>query len=357
MTDLKTRLTERISRHGPMTLAEYMTECLLHPTLGYYTRRDPLGRSGDFITAPEISQMFGELIGLWLAQVWMDQGAPGDAILLELGPGRGTLMADALRATRGVPGFHPAMRLHLVEASPYLRDVQRRTICGHDPVFHDTLDTVPDGPVFAIANEFFDALPIRQFQRAGGALWHERVVGLDAGELSMGLTPPAPLARLEHRLGDTEPGIVVETCAPAEAIAAELGRRIAEHGGAALIVDYGEDESFGDTFQAVAGHKTVEPFAAPGMADLTAHVAFGPLARAARPAHATALVPQGVFLEHLGITARAQALARHLQGPSIDQHIAAHRRLTHPEEMGHLFKALALFPAGAATPPGLSART
>jgi SAM-dependent MidA family methyltransferase len=357
MTDLKTRLTDRISRHGPMTLAEYMTECLLHPTLGYYTRRDPLGRAGDFITAPEISQMFGELLGLWLAQVWMDQGAPGDAILLELGPGRGTLMADAVRATRGVPGFHAAMQLHLVEASPHLREVQRRTLSSHDPIFHDTLDTAPEGPVFAIANEFFDALPIRQFQRANGPLWHERVVGLDDGALSIGLAPPAPLAMLEHRLDNTEPGMVVETCAPAEAIAAELGRRIAEHGGAALIVDYGEEESIGDTFQAVSGHRTVDPFTDPGMADLTAHVAFGPLARAACPAEASALVPQGVFLEHLGITARAQALARHLQGPSLDQHIAAHRRLTHPEEMGHLFKALALFPAGAATPPGLSART
>jgi hypothetical protein len=139
----------------------------------------PLGRAGDFITAPEISQMFGELIGLWLAQVWMDQGAPGDAILLELGPGRGTLMADALRATRGVPGFHAAMEVHLVEASPHLREVQRQTLADHTPVFHDTLDTLPERPVFAIANEFFDALPIRQFQRAEGPFWHERVVGLD----------------------------------------------------------------------------------------------------------------------------------------------------------------------------------
>jgi len=357
MTDLKTRLTDRISRHGPMTLAEYMTECLLHPTLGYYTRRDPLGRAGDFITAPEISQMFGELIGLWLAQVWLDQGAPSEAILLELGPGRGTLMADTLRATRGVPGFPAAMRPHLVEASPHLRDVQRRTLSGHDPVFHDTLDTVPEAPVFAIANEFFDALPIRQFQRADGPLWHERVVGLDGGVLSIGLAPRAPLAMLAHRLDDTEPGMIVETCTPAEAIAGELGRRIADHGGAALIVDYGEEESIGDTFQAVAGHKTVDPFAEPGMADLTAHVAFGPLACAARPAKASATVPQGVFLEHLGITARAQALARHMQGPSLDQHVAAHRRLTHPEEMGHLFKVLALFPDGAAMPPGFSART
>jgi NADH dehydrogenase [ubiquinone] 1 alpha subcomplex assembly factor 7 len=157
MSTLKSRLIQRIARHGPMTLAEYMTECLLHPELGYYTRQDPLGRSGDFITAPEVSQMFGELIGLWLAQVWLDQGAPEDAVLLELGPGRGTLMADALRATRTVPGFHAAMRLHLIEASPHLREVQGRTLGAHDPIFHDTLDTVPEKPLFAIANEFFDA--------------------------------------------------------------------------------------------------------------------------------------------------------------------------------------------------------
>jgi NADH dehydrogenase [ubiquinone] 1 alpha subcomplex assembly factor 7 len=355
MTDLKTRLIERISRHGPMTLAEYMTECLLHPDLGYYTRKDPLGRAGDFITAPEISQMFGELIGLWTAQAWMDQGAPGDAILLEMGPGRGTLMADALRATRGVPGFHAAMELHLVEASPHLREVQQQALAPHTPIFHDTLETVPERPVFAIANEFFDALPIRQFQRAEGGFWHERVVGLQDGTLALGLAPPAPFAPLEPRLADTKPGMIVETCAPAEAIAAELGRRIATQGGAAILVDYGEEESIGDTFQAVAGHRSVGPFDDPGKADLTAHVAFGPLARAARPARATALVPQGVFLERLGITARAQTLARDLHGPALDRHIAAHRRLTHPDEMGHLFKVRALFPDGRTTPPGFDA--
>jgi NADH dehydrogenase [ubiquinone] 1 alpha subcomplex assembly factor 7 len=353
MNDLKSRLIARVSRHGPMTLAEYMGECLLHPDLGYYMRKDPLGRAGDFITAPEISQMFGELIGLWMAQVWMDQGAPGDAILLEMGPGRGTLMADLLRATQGVPGFHAAMDLHLVEASPHLREVQCTALAAHRPSFHDTLDSVPERPVFAIANEFFDAMPIRQFRRAKGDFWHERVVGLDAGTLAIGLAPPAPLAALEHRLADTEPGMIVETCAPAKAIAAELGRRIAARGGAAILIDYGAEESIGDTFQAVARHRSVNPFDRPGMADLTAHVAFGPLARAARPARASALVPQGVFLERLGITARAQALAKKLRGPALDRHIAAHRRLTHPDEMGHLFKVRALYPDAMATPPGL----
>jgi SAM-dependent MidA family methyltransferase len=337
-----------------MTLAEYMTECLLHPELGYYTRRDPLGRAGDFVTAPEVSQMFGELIGLWLAQVWTDQGAPDPFVLAELGPGRGTLLADALRATRGVPGFHAGLELHLVEASPHLRAVQASALAGYRPVFHDTLDTLPERPIFLVANEFFDALPVRQFQRAKGTAWHERVVGVREGELALGLAPPAPVAALEPRLSDTVEGQIVETRAAAEAIATEIGRRIATDGGAALIADYGEMESIGDTFQAIAGHARADPLADPGNADLTAHMAFGPIARAAAPAVATPLVPQGVFLERLGITARAQALARHLKGDALETHIAAHRRLTHPDEMGNLFRIIALVPNASAMPPGFA---
>ncbi len=354
MTALKERLIQRIARTGPMTLAEYMTECLLHPEHGYYTRRDPLGRAGDFVTAPEVSQMFGELIGLWLAQVWTDQGAPDPFVLAELGPGRGTLMADALRATRGIPGFHAAMQLHLVEASPHLRAVQEAAVAGHCPTFHDTLDTLPEMPLFVVANEFFDALPVRQFQRAKGTVWHERVVGLRDGALSLGLAPPSPVAALDPRLADTAEGQIVETRAAAEALAAELGRRIAAHGGAVLIADYGEAESIGDTFQAIACHARADPFADPGNADLTAHVAFGPIARAAAPALATPLLPQGVFLERLGITARAQALARGLHGERLREHVAAHRRLTHPEEMGNLFRILALVPNASAMPPGFA---
>lgn len=354
MNELKARLIERIGRTGPMTLAEYMTECLLHPEYGYYTQRDPLGRAGDFVTAPEISQMFGELLGLWLAQAWMDQGAPGEFALVELGPGRGTLMADALRATARVPGFHDALRLHLVEASQRLRTAQTELLEAHAPEFHDDLDTLPDLPLFLLANEFFDALPIRQFQRDAGPAWRERVVGVGNGDLVVGLAPPAPIAALEERLGDTREGQIVETCAPAEAIASGVGARIATHGGAALIVDYGEAESIGDTFQAVAGHTPVDPLSAPGAADLTAHVAFGPIARAARPAKATSLVPQGVFLERLGITDRARALARTLEGDALEAHVAAHRRLTHPDEMGNLFKVLALSPDTAPPPPGFT---
>nr|WP_255599374.1 SAM-dependent methyltransferase [Hasllibacter sp. MH4015] len=331
-----------------MPVADYMAECLFDPRDGYYATRDPLGRGGDFITAPEISQMFGEVIGLWLAQVWMDQGQP-DGVLAELGPGRGTLMADILRATRAVPGFHDAMALHLVEVSPVLRAAQAETLKGHDPSFHDSLADLPEGPLFVVANEFFDALPIRQFQMSEAGDWQERQVGARDGALIWGLAPPAPL---DVRDG-FKPGMIVETCKPAEAMAEELGRRIASHGGAALIVDYGDAESAGDTFQAMAGHAYADPLANPGQADLTAHVAFGPLARAAAPARASTLVPQGVFLERLGITDRAQVLARGLQGAALDAHIAAHRRLTHPGEMGTLFKVMALSPPDAAPPPAL----
>ena len=352
MSALKDRLIARIARMGPITLADYMAEALGHPSDGYYTTRDPLGRGGDFITAPEISQMFGELIGLWLAQVWMDQGAPDPFILAELGPGRGTLMADALRATRKVAGFHAAARLHLIETSPPLRDAQARALADHAPVFHNSLADLPEGPLFVIANEFFDALPIRQFQKATGADWSERMIGTDGDRLIWGLAPPVPLAALAHRSDVTE-GQIVETCAPAEAIAGDIGARIAAHGGAALIVDYGDWESIGDTFQAVSAHEPVDPLASPGQADLTAHVGFGPIARAAHPARASALTPQGVFLERLGITARAQTLARSLSGTALDAHVAAHRRLTHPAEMGHLFRVLALTPPDSPLPPAL----
>lgn len=346
---LKDRLIARIARFGPLSVADYMAECLFDPTEGYYATRDPLGRGGDFITAPEISQMFGELLGLWLAQVWMDQGAPDRMILAELGPGRGSLMADLLRATRSAPGFNDAADLHLVEASPVLRNIQSATLGSHALTFHDTLADLPDGPLFLLANEFFDALPIRQFQMNDAGDWQERQIGAQGGNLIWGLAPPAPLATP----AGVEPGMILETCAPAEAMAQEIGRRIAGFGGAALIVDYGGWESTGDTFQAISGHAYADPLEQPGAADLTAHVAFAPLARAATPARASTLTPQGVFLERLGITARAHALARSLGDAALDDHIAAHRRLTHPDEMGNLFKVMAITPPDAPLPPAL----
>ncbi len=352
MTPLTQILIAQITEAGPMTLAEYMAHCLMHPQHGYYATRDPLGAAGDFTTAPEISQMFGELLGLSLAQAWLDQGAPSPFALAELGPGRGTLMADILRATHAVHGFHAAAQVHLVETSPTLRAAQARSLAGAGPVWHDAVQTLPDLPLFLVANEFFDALPIRQAQR-DGAQWRERMVGRDGDRLIPGLSAPSTLPPLAHRLEDTQNGDIVEFSPAATHIAAHIGAQIAQHGGAALIVDYGDWRALGDTFQALRAHAAADPYAAPGTADLTAHVDFEALALAAAPARHSRLTTQGVFLERLGITQRAQKLAGALSGAAREAHVAAHRRLTHPAEMGTLFKVMGLYPEGAAPPPGL----
>ncbi|MEM9270650.1 MAG: SAM-dependent methyltransferase, partial [Pseudomonadota bacterium] len=261
---LKDELLRRIATDGPMRVDEYMTLCLAHPRLGYYTTRDPLGAQGDFTTAPEISQMFGELLGLWLAQVWMDQGSP-KGTLGELGPGRGTLMSDILRATRGVPGFHAALSVHLVEISEPLRDRQRAALSQYDVAWVDRIEDLPDAPLFLVANEFFDALPVRQFQ-ATEAGWSERLVGASEGELTFGLAPPSSSPPLTARFGTLPPGTVVESSAPSEAIAAQIATRLAQQGGAALIIDYGAWDGVGDTLQALEDHAPVDALACPGQA-------------------------------------------------------------------------------------------
>ncbi len=349
-TPLGEVLARRIRAEGPLTVATFMAECLLHPDHGYYATRDPFGAAGDFVTAPEVSQMFGELLGLCLAQAWLDQGARPSVALAELGPGRGTLMADLLRATQGVPGFHAALSVHLVEASPTLRRLQAGRVPGAR--FHDSVATLPEGPLLLVANEFLDALPVRQAARRGGA-WAERVVGLEGDRLAWGLAPPTPIAELSHRLGDTREGDVVEWCPALPGIVGEVGRRVAAHGGAALFVDYGGWRSLGDTLQAVRRHAQADPLEAPGEADLTAHVDFEAVARAAPPARATAPCPQGEFLRRLGIEARAERLGRSLGGARLDAHRAALGRLTLPAEMGTLFKVMGLHPPFAAPPPGL----
>ena len=356
MTPLAEILIRRIRTTGPISLADYMAECLLHPVHGYYATRDPLGRDGDFITAPEISQMFGEMIGLAMVQSWMDQGSPPAFALVELGPGRGTLMADLLRAASVVPAFRAAADLHLVEASPVLRAAQARALPGWAPVWHDRLDDLPEMPLFLVANEFFDALPIRQFLRVEGG-WRERqVIVDDDGRLAFALSAPARYEALARRHDETVPGMVVETCAPGQAIAAEVAARIAAFGGAALFIDYGNWRSRGDTFQAMRHHGFADPLAEPGLADLTAHVDFEALRLAMETVPGVAVwgpVSQGVFLERLGITQRAATLARNLGGAELDLHVAAHRRLTHPDEMGSLFQCLSATPAASLPFPGL----
>lgn len=351
---LKDDIIARITLEGPMRLDDYISTCLLHPTKGYYTTRAPFGAAGDFVTAPEISQIFGEMIGLCLAQSWLDIGAPEAFSLVELGPGRGTLMADAMRACQNVPGFLEAAAVHLVEASPSLRQQQKVTLQGHLVRWIDNLSDLPEHPLFLIANEFFDALPIRQFLRKGN-LWRERHVGLKDGQLTFGHGPALPQPALSERLEDTKEGDLVEVCDAAVAIMNQIGAHIAQHGGAALIIDYGDWRSLGDTLQALSAHQPVDPLADPGAADLTTHVDFEALARAAAPARYSKVTPQGVFLERLGITQRAQNLARTLKGEALETHIAAHRRLTHPAEMGNLFKVMAVYADNRQPPPGLEA--
>ena len=350
MTALSDGIATQIATTGPISIAEFMALCLLHPTHGYYTTRLPLGRSGDFITAPEISQMFGELVGLCLVQAWLDQGAPSPVAVVELGPGRGTLMADLRRATARVPGFAAAAEVHLVEASPTLRAEQAGRV--PDATWHDTVETLPHMPTLLVANEFFDALPVRQFIR-DGAGWRERQVGLVDGVLAFGLSAPMPPETLPDRTRDTKDGDLVEVRPAAEPYAAAIGRRVADHGGAALIIDYGSWRSLGDTFQAIAAHKRVNPLANPGAADITAHVAFEEIARGAAPARSSGLTPQGAFLGRLGIAQRTDAIAKGLTGDALNNHLDAARRLTDPDQMGNLFQVLGLTPPGAPPLAGL----
>jgi NADH dehydrogenase [ubiquinone] 1 alpha subcomplex assembly factor 7 len=351
-TPLASRLLGRIAQGGPMTLAEYMAECLLDPIHGYYTTAEPFGRAGDFVTAPEISQMFGELLGLCLAQAWIDRGAPAPFALVELGPGRGTLMADLWRATRAVPGFHAAARLTLVEASPRLRALQARRLDdeGVSPAFAAGIDALPDLPLFLVANEFFDALPIRQFLRQAAA-WHERLVGTDGDRLVFGLSPPLPSAPSGPPFAAATAGTVVETCPAGQHVADQIGGHLRRRGGVALIVDYGDWRSSGDTLQALYRGAFDPPLAHPGQADLTAHVDFEALALAARVAH-SGMTPQGRLLGRLGIAARADRLAAGLSGAGLASHRAAVHRLTDAGEMGTLFKALALSAPGQMPVPG-----
>jgi len=269
-------------------------------------------------------------------------------LLAELGPGRGTLTADILRAGRAVAGFTDALQVWLVETSPALRQRQRQTLAGAIPAerlhFADAVEALPAGPIFAVANEFFDALPIRQFQRAPGG-WAERMVGLDGEALAIGLAPAEPDAELDRRFGTLPDGTIVESCPAGEAVAASLALR----GALLLALDYGAWEGTGDTLQALRAHRPADPMQEPGEADLTAHVGFRWLAEAA-PGHRLFFTTQGAFLERLGITERARALARKGGGDIVAQH----RRLTHPEEMGTLFKTLALVPPGLPDPPGFA---
>ncbi len=319
---LEETLRRLLARGRTIPVIEYMAEANSH----YYATRDPFGASGDFTTAPEISQMFGELIGLWLADLWLRSGRPRDAQYVELGPGRGTLAADAIRAMKGA-GFAPDV--HFVETSPVLRKAQVERVPG--AIWHDDLSTLPDeGPLLIVANEFFDALPVRQLDVLG----RELKVTVENGRFV--------------RKGEVE----TETSPASIAIAVGLSRRIAAQGGAALIVDYGyQGPSRGDTLQAVFRHAYSDPFEAPGERDLTAHVGFTALAAAAEGVRISGPVPQGAWLDAMGLPVRAAALAR--AAPARTEEIeAARHRLSAPSQMGRLFKVLAFSARGWAEPAG-----
>lgn len=340
--NISDRLARLIEAHGPIPVSTFMAEANAH----YYATRDPLGAGGDFTTAPEISQMFGELVGLWLADLWNRAGQPANALYVELGPGRGTLAADALRAMRAA-GLRP--QIHLVETSPVLRAAQAERV--PDAIWHGDVASLPtDAPLLLVANEFFDALPVRQLvaTRRG---WHERLVAhTDAGFVPVpGPLIPAPLA-------PAETGTIVETSPASLGIVRALSQRLAAQGGAALIVDYGHERSgTGETLQAVSGHAFADPWDAPGSRDLTAHVDFESLGRAAAAEGVRVAGPrgQGDWLRSMGIDQRAAALAA--TAPARAEEIAAARdRLAAPEQMGTLFKALALVGADWPEPEGFA---
>lgn len=361
MSGLADHLRRRIALEGPLTIARYMEECLGNPQHGYYMTRDPLGQAGDFTTAPEISQMFGELLGLWAAVQWQAMGMPPLIHLVELGPGRGTLMADALRAAAGVAPFRESLSVHLVETSPVLRAKQKETLAGHHPdvapLWWNDLSQVPPGPMIVLANEFFDALPIRQFQRDVGG-WRERLVTWDegAGQLAFTLSGNAPKTPLiPPPLDQVDAGSLVEICPIGLRKMHTLAARLAAEGGAALIIDYGHDQSgAGDTLQAVRDHEYADVLSDPGAADLTAHVDFQQLAATAILTGALTYGPvgQGEFLMALGITERAAALteiADRRQRADID---AALARLTGDDQMGRLFRVMAVQHPSLPVPAG-----
>ncbi len=327
-------LAAAIAQKGPISVAHFMAAANAH----YYATRDPLGTAGDFTTAPEISQMFGEVVGVWLADLW-DRAGRQPAHYVELGPGRGSLAQDALRAIAAA-GLDPSV--HFVETSPALRAMQAKRV--RSAIFHDDISTLPDdGALLIVANEFFDAMPIHQLIR-GGQDWHERRVAAQ-GTLFLPVADKAvPESLIPKALRDAPPGSIIESAPASVAIVTAIARQLTKQGGAALIIDYGYDgPAVGETLQAVKGHRYNNPFDMPGEQDLSAHVDFATLGGAAALAGAEVSGPtgQGAWLEALGIAARAAALAK-ASPARADEIAAAHQRLTQSDAMGTLFRVLAL---------------
>jgi NADH dehydrogenase [ubiquinone] 1 alpha subcomplex assembly factor 7 len=360
MTDLAQHLKNLIRADGPISIATFMSLALTGRGDSYYRRSDPFGAAGDFITAPEISQIFGELIGLWCVDLWRQLGSPGSISLVELGPGRGTMMRDALRAARVAPSFLGAVSVTLIEVSESLRAMQKEAVgAGSVPIqWRDRFeDLKATGPVIVLANEFLDALPVRQFVRTERG-WTERCVGLGADDrLVFGLSPGVHARLIPATLREAAPGAIAEISPARTGVARAVGERIAGSGGAALFIDYGyAGPALGDTLQAVRGHAFADALAEPGSADLTAHVDFGALAVALAEggAHVSPLATQGEFLNRLGAAARVATLkssATPAQAAELD---AAYQRLTGALAMGSLFKVLAAASPAALQPAGFA---
>lgn len=351
-TPLEAELKAQIAQDGPITIAQYMAQALGHPKHGYYMSRDPFGGRGDFITAPEVSQIFGELIGVWCAAGFQMIGAPERFALVEFGPGRGTLMSDVLRAAKVMPGFLAGVEVHMVETSPLLRQNQKIKLggAGVSITWHETFETVPERPMIVLANEFFDALPIHQLQKDESG-WRERVVGLDGETLTFGLAQTqAPPAFVD---AGAAPGTIAELPRIRDQVAKSIGSRLAAHGGCGLVIDYGHAHSAaGDTLQAMSRHGYVDVLQRPGHCDVTSHVDFESLAAgfAAGGAKTYGPVPQGPFLHAMGLEVRAEKLrekAMKRQKQLID---SAVERLAGREQMGELFKVLAITHPDCPTP-------
>ncbi|MDE2361786.1 MAG: SAM-dependent methyltransferase [Hyphomicrobiales bacterium] len=355
MNLLGEELASIIAQEGPISVERYMSICLGHPTMGYYTAHDPFGSGGDFVTSPEISQMFGELVGLWAAEAWTLCGGPQPSRLAELGPGRGLLMADALRALRVAKSFFSTLEVTMVETSRKLvAEQQARLIgVGRPVAWVDNIEKLPPAPAIVLANEFFDALPVRHYVKTDRG-WCERQVGFVDGRFVFGAAPdPEPYLK-----ADAPVGSIVEVCAMAQRMMTRLAVDVVTHGGALLVIDYGHTETvLGETLQAMRHHAFVDPLENPGEADLTAHVDFAALGRAARAAGARVHGPvtQGAFLNQIGIGRRAEALTRKATLAQQIEINASLKRLTSeaaPTDMGALFKVMAVTRRDVETLPG-----
>lgn len=351
MTALKERLKRQIALNGPISVAEYMAACLFDPQAGYYTTREPFGASGDFTTAPEISQMFGELLAVWAYSAWTQAGKPVPVTLLEIGPGRGTLMVDMLRTLdRLDPRFIALARIALLDASPRLVEVQKQKLSQGGrakPSWYSSLSQLPDTPLIVIANELFDAVPVRQFVRTAQG-WRERMVALDDKDELCFAIGQAGMDQALLPAGDAEEGAIFEIAPARSAMMDEIAARIARNGGAGLFIDYGHLEpGFGDTLQAVRNHAFDDVLASPGTADLTSHVDFSALASVAR-SHglATRLATQGDFLVRMGLVERAGRLGANADAAARQRISGEVERLAGPDAMGKLFKVLAVAPKG-----------